>query len=238
MRENSVGHQFKVNENNFISDLLKGFRAAPKSSFAGKLITISYKGKTYSPVSILPFLTDFLLNNETLVKIKQTGFIVFNKFKTSEATLEEIEILGKIIAYALLNNENINVCLHPSLVAAVSFNICHIDYLLDVNFKIWEELKGILSIGDSSTLKLNFSYNFESLETLKEERIELVDKGASKKVNNQNREEFCDLVCCYILYEQIKPQITRLLESIICIIPKEYISTKSTRSILGLFYEG
>ena len=83
MRENSVPYQFKVDENNLISDLLKGFRSTPKSSFAGKLITINFKAKAYSPVSILPFLNEFLLNNETLVKIKESGFIVLNKFKTS-----------------------------------------------------------------------------------------------------------------------------------------------------------
>ena len=142
--------------------MLKGLRATPRSSFCGKLITINYEGKNYSPVSILPKVIEFLLNNETLVKIKDSGFIIFNKFKNSEATLEEIEIVGKIISYALLNNENINVPLHPSIISALSFNICHIDYLLDVNFKIWEEMKSILSIGDSSALKLNFSYSFES----------------------------------------------------------------------------
>ena len=91
---------------------------------------------------------------------------------------------------------------------------------MDINFKVWEELKGVLSTADSSTMKLNFSYVFESVETLKGERVELIDKGSSKKVNNQNREEFCDLVCCYILYEQIRPQLTRLIESIIEIVPK------------------
>lgn len=45
-----------------------------------------------------------------------------------------------------------------------------------------------MSIADSKTLNLNFSYMFESLQSLKQERIELIDKGTSKKVNNLNRD--------------------------------------------------
>ncbi len=44
-----------------------------------------------------------------------------------------------------------------------------------------------MSATDSKDLNLNFSYLFESLETLKQERVELLDKGTSKKVNNLNR---------------------------------------------------
>jgi hypothetical protein len=70
----------------------------------------------------------------------------------------------------------------------LSFNIAELDYLLDVDFKIWEELRNILSIEDSASLALNFSYNFESLDNFKPIRIELIDKGSSKKVNNLNRD--------------------------------------------------
>lgn len=73
-----------------ISDLLRGFRAAPRSCLAGKLISISYQGKTLNPVSMLPFLVAYLQKNETFVTLKESGFIIFNKFKSSEATLEEI----------------------------------------------------------------------------------------------------------------------------------------------------
>lgn len=44
-----------------------------------------------------------------------------------------------------------------------------------------------MSIGESKDLNLNFSYVFESLENLQNERVELLDKGTSKKVNNLNR---------------------------------------------------
>jgi hypothetical protein len=127
--------------------------------------------------------------------------------------------------------------LHPSLVAALSFNIAQLDYLLDIDFKIWEELRNVLSVEDSSTLTLNFSYCFESLENFKPVRIELIDKGSSKKVNNLNREEYCDLVGCYILYEYTRPHVNRLLSTILSIVPKELISCTSTKEILSLFYD-
>ena len=90
----------------------------------------------------------------------------------------------------------------------------------------------MLSTPDSSKLQLNFSYSFESLEDFKPIRIELVDKGSSKKVNNLNREEYCDFVCSYVLYDNLRPQIHRLLKTILSIIPKEYICCKSTKSML------
>lgn len=129
-------------------------------------------------------------------------------------------MLGYIISYALLSKQPLDLNLHPSIVSALSFNIAQLDYLLDVDFKIWEELRNIMSVEDSAQLALNFSYNFESLDNFKPVRIELIDKGSSKKVNNLNRDEYCDLVCCYILYEYCRPQINRLLTTILSIVPK------------------
>lgn len=46
----------------------------------------------------------------------------------------------------------------------------------------------VLSEADSKTLNLNFSYEFDSVaDPNKKEKIELVDKGVQKKVNNLNR---------------------------------------------------
>ena len=77
-----------------------------------------------------------------------------------------------------------------------------------------------MSIGESKDLNLNFSYVFESLENLQHERVELLDKGTSKKVNNLNREEYCDLACCYLLYKNVLKQVTRFLEGVIHLCPK------------------
>lgn len=48
-------------------------------------------------------------------------------------------------------------------------------------------MRNVLTVEDSASLGLNFSRNFESLDNFKPVRIELVDKGSSKKVNNKNR---------------------------------------------------
>lgn len=77
--------------------------------------------------------------------------------------------------------------LHSSILVASTFGICDLDDLLDIDFKVWEDLRNVISITESKDLNLNFSYIFESLATLKPERVELIDKGTSKKVNNLNR---------------------------------------------------
>ena len=93
----------------------------------------------------------------------------------------------------------------------------------------------MISLADSKTLNLNFSYNFESLETLKPERVELIDKGTSKKVNNLNREEYCDLVCCYLLYKTVSKQINRFLESICLVCPKDLLSSIKVTHLHNFF---
>jgi len=93
----------------------------------------------------------------------------------------------------------------------------------------------VMSVGESKDLNLTFSYVFESLETLKSERIDLIDKGTSKKVNNLNREEYCDLVCCYLLYKIVSKQINRFLESICYLSPKELLSSLKIASLHPFF---
>ena len=90
-----------------------------------------------SPQQIMKPLEEKLKHNETFVPLKNTGFIILNKYKSSEATLEELEVLGYIICHSLLNNLPLSLSLHPSLISAISFNISQLDYLLDVDFSIW-----------------------------------------------------------------------------------------------------
>lgn len=56
--------------------------------------------------------------------------------------------------------------MHSSIISALNFNIADIDDVLNIDFKIWEDLKKILSVEDSKTLNLNFSYIFENIKTL------------------------------------------------------------------------
>jgi hypothetical protein len=57
--------------------------------------------------------------------------------------------------------------LHSSILNASSFGTCDLDDLLDIDFKVWEDLRNVISTSESKDLNLNFSYIFESLETLK-----------------------------------------------------------------------
>jgi hypothetical protein len=71
-------------------------------------------------------------------------------------------LLGYAIYHkiSLVNNNQENLPLHSSIIAALSFNVADIDDVLDVDFKIWEDIKRISSVEDSKTLNLNFSYLF------------------------------------------------------------------------------
>ena len=83
---------------------------------------------------------------------------MFNKYKTSEKTLEEIELLGVLVAYCVFWNLPMDLPLHSSLLAVVGFGLCDLQDLLDVDFKVWEDLRNVMSVSDSKTLNLNFSY--------------------------------------------------------------------------------
>lgn len=56
-------------------------------------------------------------------------------------------------------------------------------------------------------------------------------------MNNLNRDVYADLLACYVLYEEVKPQISRLLTTILSVVPKELISCTSTKEIVNLFYD-
>ena len=53
--------------------------------------------------------------------------------------------------------------LHSSILSVINFGQCDLQDLLDVDFKVWEDLRNVMSSSHSKTLNLNFSYNFESL---------------------------------------------------------------------------
>lgn len=123
---------------------------------------IKINGKVHDLPDFLGVLRDYLIVSETFNKSKD-GFLMFNKYKTSEKTLEEIELLGLTVGYCLYHNIEMDLPLHSSLLAAIGFSICDLQDLLDVDFKIWEDLRNVMSIGESKELGLNFSYIFESL---------------------------------------------------------------------------
>ncbi len=43
----------------------------------------------------------------------------------------------------------IDLPFHSSLISAVGFNIADIDDLLDIDFKVWEDIKNVMSVQDS-----------------------------------------------------------------------------------------
>lgn len=68
-----------------------------------------------------------------------------------------------MVGYCLFNEIEIDLPLHSSLLAAVGFGVCDLQDLLEVDFKVWEDLRNVMSVTDSKDLNLNFSYLFESL---------------------------------------------------------------------------
>lgn len=142
------------------TNLVKALRELKKGRILTKnAVKIKVKGKLLTLSEFLTPLREYLVSSETLSKSKE-GFLLFNKYKTSEKTLEEIELLGLIVGYCLYHNIEIDLPLHSSILAAIGFSTCDLQDLLDVDFKIWEDLRNVMSSPDSKTLNLNFSYIF------------------------------------------------------------------------------
>lgn len=89
-----------------------------------------------------------MLASETFQKSKD-GFLLFNKYKTSEKTLEEIELLGITVGYCIYHGIEMDLHLHSSLLAAIGFSVCDLQDLLDVDFKVWEDLRNVMSAAES-----------------------------------------------------------------------------------------
>ena len=75
--------------------------------------------------------------------------------------------MGTIVGYCIYWGIEMDLPLHSSILSVLGFGQCDLQDLLDVDFKVWEDLRNVMSSSDSKTLNLNFSYNFESLDTLK-----------------------------------------------------------------------
>lgn len=120
----------------FVS-IVKGLRELQKGHIIAKdKIKIKWSGRSYGFSDFLVPLKDHLLKSETLIKSKD-GFLLFNKYKTSEKTLEEIELFGVIVGYCVFWGIEMDLPLHSSLLAAIGFGLCDLQDLLDVDFKVW-----------------------------------------------------------------------------------------------------
>ena len=71
--------------------------------------------------------------------------------------------MGTIVGYCIYWGLEMDLPLHSSILSVIGFGQCDLQDLLDVDFKVWEDLRNVMSSSDSKTLNLNFSYNFESL---------------------------------------------------------------------------
>ena len=90
----------------------------------------------------------------------------------------------------------------------------------------------------SKTLNLNFTYEFDALnDPTKKEKTELVEKGVQKKVNNLNREEYCDFICCKILFGNVRVQLERFLTGAFKVLPKQYIANLKFGDVFETFYK-
>jgi hypothetical protein len=65
----------------------------------------------------------------------------------------------------------------------------------------------------------------------------LIEKGVQKKVNNLNRDEYVDFICCRILFGNVKIQLERLLLGVFKVLPKQYIANLKFNEVLQIFYK-
>lgn len=54
-------------------------------------------------------------------------------------------------------------------------------------------------------------------------------------MNNVNREEYADIICCYLLFKLVKKQLSRFLEALIYVCPKELLAGLEINQIHNLF---
>ena len=112
----------KAEESSF-SQLAKSLKELNKHQILGKnALSIEYKGRKMSPPDFLIAFKEALVHSETLNKSKD-GFLLFNKFKTSEKTLEELEILGTLVGWCLLHNIPRDLPFHASILATINFGM-------------------------------------------------------------------------------------------------------------------
>jgi hypothetical protein len=86
----------------FVADGVAQLRALDKSKlYKVDCVHIAYDGKSYKLDQFIPVLRDHMTRNETLIstKSKNVQYLTFNRYKASEATLEEIEFLGFLVSY-------------------------------------------------------------------------------------------------------------------------------------------
>jgi hypothetical protein len=226
-----------IRENSICEDLAKELSLVPAENFLkkdGLLVQLGPSKHTLD--SLAERVINEALKKQILLKVDET--FVINKNKFSEDSLDVLKALGIIISYCIFWKIKLNLPLHHSIICQICSTMVDLDDLLTIDFKTWEELRKVLSEADSKTLNLNFSYEFESLtDPTKKEKIELVEKGVQKKVNNLNREEYVDYICCRILFGNVKVQLERLLLGVFKVLPKQYIANLKFNEVLQVFYK-
>jgi hypothetical protein len=87
-----------------------------------------------------------LLNKQILIKAGK--YLIFNRFKFSEDSLDLIQTLGSLLAGCIYRGLRIDLPLHNSIVCLIRSSMADFDDLVDVDFITWESLKAVLSEAD------------------------------------------------------------------------------------------
>lgn len=91
-------------------------------------------------------LAGLLISRQILIKAGK--YLVFNRYKFSEDSLDLIQLLGSLLAICLYRGLRIDLPLHNSLISLIRSSMTDLDDLVDVDFKTWEGLKAVLAEAD------------------------------------------------------------------------------------------
>ena len=80
-------------------------------------------------------LAGVLLSRQILIKAGK--YLVFNRYKFSDDSLDLIQILGSLLAACLYRGLRVDLPLHNSLVSLIRSSMADFDDLVDIDFKSW-----------------------------------------------------------------------------------------------------
>jgi hypothetical protein len=106
-------------------------------------------------------LANILISKQILIKAGK--YLIFNRFKFSEDSLDLVQMLGSLLAGCIYRGLRIDLPLHNSIVSLIKSSMTEFDDLVDVDFRTWESLKAVLSETDvffNDNIVQNHELNF------------------------------------------------------------------------------
>lgn len=114
---------------------LKGQLSLLSSSLLHPGLEVELDGRKTTLDTLTQQLVGVLSTRQILVKAGK--YLVFNRYKFSEDSLDLVQILGSLLAACIYRGLRVDIPLHNSLISLVRSSMVDFDDLVDVDFKSW-----------------------------------------------------------------------------------------------------